>query len=54
MYFLGNYVFIEIFWEKLDYFSCDFAIFDDYIGCATKSHSYQTHFDFPSLLDQKL
>ena len=41
--------------KKVDFFSCDFKIFDGTIGCAKKFHSNEIYiFFFLSLLDQKL
>ena len=39
MYFFKNGDFVENIWEKVDFFSCDFDIFYDTIGCATKFHA---------------
>ena len=33
-----------IFWKKVDFFSCDFDIFDGSIGCATKFHADKISF----------
>ena len=54
--FWENYDFIEKKNCKIvDFFSCDFKIFDGTIGCATKFHANEIYFFFfLSLLDQKL
>ena len=37
-------ILLKIFLEKVDFFSCDFDIFDDSIGCATKFHDDEISF----------
>ena len=37
-------ILLKIFWEKVDFFSCDFLIFYDGIGCATKFHADEISF----------
>ena len=44
LYFLENHDFIENNCKKVDFFSCDFYIFDGTIGCATKFHTNKFYF----------
>ena len=37
-------ILLKIFWEKFDFFSCDFDIFYLSIGCATKFHADEISF----------
>ena len=39
-------ILLKIFGKKVDYFSCDFDIFDGSIGCATKFHADKISFFF--------
>ena len=43
--FMKKYDFIEKKkWKIVDFFSCDFEIFDGSIGCATKFHAHKIEF----------
>ena len=37
-------ILLKIFWEKVNFFSCDFDIFYGSIGCATKFHADEISF----------
>ena len=47
--FWENHDFIEKKGKKVDFFSCDFKIFDSTIGCATKFHANEIQFFFLSI-----
>ena len=44
--FWENHDFNENNCKKVDFFSCDFYIFDGTIGCATKFHANKFFFSF--------